>query len=192
MKNYSNTGAGAKYFKIVKTTLAVMFGLFALMVIISLFMSSDYQVERSLVINSDYNKLELLIATPQKWTEWSVWNADSDSTVVFTFDGPESGIGAKMSFKGDLIGDGKLRITDYNQNAIDYRMSFADGAFITDGTILLQPKNESVNVIWQIKGNVGWNPIAKFFKKVLKDLLSKDIDENLSKLKKTAENAPKV
>lgn len=192
MKNYSNTGFGTKYFKIVKTALAVIFGLFALLVIISLFMSSKYEVERSIAINADYNKIESLIASPKRWTEWSVWNYSIDSTVVFNFEGPESGKGATMNFKGDLIGDGKMIITDYNQNVIDYRMTFADGAFVTNGTILIQTRQASVNVIWKITGDVGWNPFAKYFRSLLKNLLAEDIDKDLMNLKKAAENAPKI
>lgn len=188
MENYKKIGFGERYFKIVKGILAVLFGLFALFVIVSLFLPSDYEVDREIVINAKYSTIDNLIATPAEWTKWSIWNPEKDSTIKFNFEGPQSGKNAEMYFKGDLLGDGKLRIDEYSQTAIDYTMSFADGSFINKGTISLNQKSNEVLVKWKLYGNVGWNPFAKFFRNTLQDLLATDIDENLKNLKKVAEN----
>jgi hypothetical protein len=187
MATYNKTGFGFKYFNIVKNVLAVLFGLFALAVIVSFFLDPSYKIERKINANADLETVEMLVIEPENWKKWSVWSEEKDSTVTFSYDGPKSGKGAIMTFEGELLGDGSLKIDNYKEYSIDYNMSFADDAFRFYGEIFFVPSGKFTEITWIVRGDVGWNPFAKFFKSTLKDLIAQDIEANLQKLKKYAE-----
>ena len=188
METYNKPGFGNKYFKVVKNVLAVLFGIFALFIIVSFFLESDYKIEKKIETKAEYSIVEELIVDPSNWQKWSVWNEEKDSTVVFTYEGPKSGKGAVMHFEGELLGDGSLKIDNYKDQSIDYKMSFADDAFQFKGKIFFVPTGEQTEITWVVNGNVGWNPFAKYFRETLKDLISQDIQANLENLKEYAEN----
>ena len=189
MENYKKPGFGYKYFDVVKKVLAVFFGLFALVVIVSLFLSSEYSVGRDIKIDCKDSTVKHFVYNPSEWTKWSVWSSKTDSTIVFTYSGPEEGENAIMHFESELMGTGSLKIVDINQNTIVYKMAFSEDSFVIDGLIEIIPQNNATKVNWVITGDVGWNPFAKYLKSVIADLIAEDIEVNLKNLKKICENA---
>ena len=65
-----------------------------------MFLPSQIHVERSIVINRPAATVFTLLNSYRTFNRWSPW-AQQDPGAVFTFSGPDSGVGARMSWVGD-------------------------------------------------------------------------------------------
>lgn len=71
----------------------------------------SWHVERTIVIAAPPEKTFALLANLHRWQDWSVWTRELDPQVRNTFEGPESGVGARWSWLGPKMGRGQLEIT---------------------------------------------------------------------------------
>src|SRR5690349_23543107 len=69
------------------------------------------RTEKSIVINAPVETVFQEVNTYKSFTEWSPW-AKMDDGVKYTYEGPESGIGAKMFWEGKSIGKGSQWIEE--------------------------------------------------------------------------------
>jgi uncharacterized protein YndB with AHSA1/START domain len=72
--------------------------------------SPTYTVARSATINAPADKVYALIADPREWKKWSVWNL-RDPAMEIKYEGPDSGAGAKWTWKSKSQGDGTMTFT---------------------------------------------------------------------------------
>lgn len=84
----------------------------AVYVILALFGPSKSHVERSMMVNASSATVYNEINTLTHWKSWSYWD-NIDPKMESTYEGPESGVGAKHSWKSesDSVGVGSLTIT---------------------------------------------------------------------------------
>ena len=75
----------------------------------NLFISSDYEFERSIVIEAPIDTVYNQVADLHNWPNWAVW-WKNDSTIVTEFNEIKLGKGASMKWKGEEVGVGGLEI----------------------------------------------------------------------------------
>lgn len=154
----------------------------------SLFVPREFNIERSITIDADVDDVEALILSAREWNNWSVWNDKSDSTMHLEYEGPQSGVGSKLVWYGDLLGTGTIKITDYSPgDSIEYVMNINNANIDYHGTFHFSHESGNVKVTWNSYGKVGWNPTDKLIVLVSDDFLGQDLENGLSKLKKLAE-----
>ncbi|MFP4369170.1 MAG: SRPBCC family protein [Candidatus Kapaibacterium sp.] len=162
--------------------------LFVLLVTATFIMPSEFEIDRSIIINADKNKITHTLTNLKTWKEWSFWNKTVDSTLEFNYKGNSAGIGAVQFWEGDYVGYGSIRITDLNANEfVKYRMSLND-EYITDGMFELLEVSEGTKVRLIERGRLGWNPLFKIIGYFADDLLGNEQEETLKNLKKTIES----
>jgi hypothetical protein len=170
----------------------VLIGLFATVVLIALIsylLPSRVRVERTTSIQAPPERIYEKVGTLKTWKDWTAWNPTKYPKMQWTYEGPESGVGA-ISKWTDPSGDGKLEITKANpQTGIDYDLSFDDMPTVP-GTIAFAPDGEGTKVTWFFESVAGWNPIERYFYFFCMDrMIGADFETGLAGLKNAVETS---
>src|SRR5688572_15961277 len=100
--------------KVLKYLLFGLAGLIASIALIGFFLPADWQVKREITINAPAEKIYALVANLKTgWPQWSEFDKQ-DPDILYTFDGPELGVGAKRSWLSKKMGNGWQEITSAN------------------------------------------------------------------------------
>jgi len=170
-----------------KTLKKILLGLLivvAVFVVVGLFLPSKYHVERSVVVQAKPATIFPWVNNLKKWNEWSPWTKEKDPTLVYTFEGPEEGPGAASKWDGKKFGDGSMRITESSEDkGAKYELEFNRGKFISSSVIAFEPQGDSTQVRWSTDGDVGGNPVNRYFGLFMGKMIGPDFEEGLAKLK---------
>ena len=120
--------------KVFKISLGFIVGLVLLLLLGSLWLPSQWQVERSMRIKAVPAEVFPYVNNLTKWPEWTVWYQGEPQPVT-RYSGPESGVGA-MSEWQDASGQGEMAITvSVPDWGMTYNLSFEHGEFTAHGEI---------------------------------------------------------
>lgn len=73
---------------------------------------ADFKISRSAVLPAPPATVFAQVNDLQRWNDWSPW-AKLDPNVKNTFEGPQAGVGATLSWAGNSeVGEGKMTITE--------------------------------------------------------------------------------
>jgi hypothetical protein len=107
--------------------------------------------------------------------------------VLFT--GDEGEPGSKYSWKGNIVGDGEIRLIKAEKpNYITYSFALNKDKFLLDGKFTFTPVNAGVKVIWINSGKLGSNPVSRWMGLFMGNMLEPDLEESLNNLKVKLEN----
>lgn len=174
--------------KALKLTIAAFGAFFAVLLIISFFLSSHYEVKRTISIKSPIDSIEYKILNLKEWPNWTVWNAKNDTTMKISFGAKTYGVGSTMKWKGELMGNGELALLTYQPGKyIDYSMNLMNDGFKINGRFLFDIKNDVTTVTWIDSGDLGSNPLNKYFSLIVDGFFGKDLENSLSTLKHSLE-----
>ncbi len=121
-------------------TLALLIGVY---LILALFGPSSMHVERSIIIKANAATVYNEINTLKQWQMWSYWD-NIDPNMKSTYEGPESGVGAKHMWtsENDSVGNGTLTIRKSEPTTlVECDLEFEGMGVCTSG--------------WRIKDTVG-------------------------------------
>lgn len=157
------------------------------LIIISFLLPKTYKVERTTYIKSDKNLIYDLVSNFQKWTVWVPWTKEMDSTAVFEIDGQEGQVGTIWRWNGEILGEGSMTSTGYTKGQkLMYDLSFQKGKYQSKGEIIIE-EGDSCKVSWIDQGDLGYNPISRYFGLFMEKMMGPDFEKGLAKLKKVAE-----
>lgn len=173
--------------KILKILLIVVVALAVLVFGGGMLISPKYRVQRSTLINAPADKPYALVADPQGWKRWSVWN-QRDPAMKIEYFGAASGAGAGWSWKSATEGDGKMTMTAVEPNQrVVFELYFPDFDSTSVGTIQFAPEGAGTRVTWTMDGDMGQNPIGHWMGLMMDGMVGKDFDAGLAQLKALAE-----
>jgi hypothetical protein len=174
--------------KVLKGVVFIVLLIPIVLVVVSLFLPSTYRVERRVTMNTGANTLFPHINSPKQWSEWTAWTVVRNPNMKISFAGPEAGMGASYSWEGKSSGRGTLKLTRSDpDHGIGYELDFENGKYVSRGTMALEPTGESVNVIWSNEGDLGWNPVSRFFGLFMDAMMGPDLEEGLRNLQRKVE-----
>ena len=167
--------------KFLKRALIVIVIIVLALLIIGFFLPREVYVERSGFVNADHEIVFDHISDLRKWQLWSPWfEADPDMHIEYF--GPEYGTGSGYEWRSDVVGNGKLTISQ----SIRYARVSADLDFMEHGTgsssFILEVADGGTNVIWTMNTDMGTNPINRYFGLLMDTMLGKDFEKGLSNL----------
>ncbi|MFZ4542184.1 MAG: SRPBCC family protein [Rickettsiales bacterium] len=115
---------------------------------------ADYRVERSLSMKATPAAIYAQVNDLHKWERWSPW-ARIDPNAKSSFNGPDSGKGASMSWDGNMdVGKGTMTISESMPNkSVQLKLVFdkpLPGE--ADSEILLTPEASGTKVTWSMSG----------------------------------------
>lgn len=162
--------------------------LIVVLVVIAFLLPRTYRVERSLVINAPQIPIYQLVAAPTNWQKWGVWNK-RDPNMTMTYSGPAAEKGAKWSWKSKSEGDGDMEFTDADSpRRLVYQLIFPDMNMVSQGEFILTAQNDQVTkVTWTSEGDLGNNPISRYFGLFMDKMVGGDFETSLAALKTVSE-----
>ena len=173
-----------------KFLLGVAYLLLALLVI---FMGGAYTlpgeavVERQITIAAPPEKVFAIVGDLKRFPEFSPW-AELDPRLQYRFEGPEIGIGQKMSWTSDnpQVGSGSQTVVDYQPNTrFATTLDFGDmGDAIA--YIALKPVDNDTSVTWGFKSLLR-NPLERWMGLLFDRWIGADYEKGLAKLKAVVE-----
>lgn len=156
---------------------------------IGLLLPKTYRVERSVVVKAEPHDVYAQVNTLKKWPEWTAWTMKKYPDMQIEFKGPEAGEGAEYYWTGKSTGKGNLKLTKSDPaKGVEYRLDFEDGKYVSDGSIFYEPAGAGeVKVTWVNSGDLGWNPVNRYFGLMMDRFMGPDFEEGLGNLKQRVE-----
>lgn len=178
--------------KFLKWLLITILVLIAVVIGVGFLLPKSAQMERSIEINSPPATAFVVLNSFKRFQDWSPWRDDEPNAVV-TYNGPESGLGAKMAWVGEQ-GAGSQEIIESAPYSL-VRIKLVFGGFEGDDYLAafkLEPVGASATrVTWTF--NAQYNGmLGRYFGLLTEDVLGADYDEGLVNLKALVESMPSV
>lgn len=162
----------------------VLFVLLILFALIGLLLPSSTAVERVIVIDAPADKVFPHLNSMRAFHAWSPWTA-IDTQTVFEFEGPEQGIGSRMTwFSGDQrVGQGSQEITaSIPDREVETALQFGDKGSGT-ATFLLEPQGDATEVRWRFSTEFGWDLFGRYIGLMMDSMIGTQYDKGLRDLK---------
>ena len=176
--------------KIIKFLLAFILVLVLGLIIGSFFLPSTAQVERSITIEKPVDNVFSIVNDLSRFNEWSPWHG-LDPQANYQFEGPQSGVGAKMMWQSQdkNVGSGSQEIIESAANekvviALDFGQQ---GKAIAE--ILTQPVDDNTLVTWKLISDAQGSMIGKYFNLMLDSMVGPMYETGLTQLKAIAESS---
>lgn len=183
--------------KILKTVGIILGFIIALFLIVTAFMSPKSHMERAIVVNASPATVFSVINNYQHFNKWSPW-AELDPNTKYTFEGPVSGVGAKMKWESshNQVGNGAQWILESEENKrIKSQMQFGDMGGTYTSEILLTPVEGGTEVVWTYDGDVTGTGLSSSLYKVMGLMMDQFLgpmyEQGLAKLRNLVESMPK-
>ena len=175
--------------KVLKILFIILVLIIAIIIVIGLFLPSEINVQRTIVISSTPTQIFPQINKFRNWSNWTAW-AKKDTNMTNTFEGPVTGEGSIYKWSGnENVGNGMLTMTKSDSNqGIWYDMSMEDGQFQSKGYLTYEPVEDQTNVTWGYEADAGSNILMKYVMVFFKPYIQHDYDEGLQGLKKLVES----
>jgi uncharacterized protein YndB with AHSA1/START domain len=174
----------------VLTALKWLFYLIAAVAIIivggSFLLPSQVTVTRSTEIAAPPEKVFAIVGDMRRFNEFSPW-AELDPNIKYTFEGPASGIGQKMSWTSENanVGNGSQTIVEHEPpKHVGLELDFGMGKQLA--TWDLVPSATGTTATWGFKSDLDGIP-AKWFGLMFDRWIGADYEKGLAKLKTAAE-----
>lgn len=160
-----------------------------LLVVIGVLLPSSYHVERSIRIQNSSKSIFPYLNNLQKWGSWTSLNVNKDYSLEQEFSGSTQGIGSELSYRGDKLGKGKIKIID---NELDDHVSFSlliNNRFKTIGNIKIESKTETDSkVTITLDGDVGFHLPNRYIILMMNNIAGSLFEESLNRLKTVVES----
>ena len=175
----------------------IAMALFVAFIITGYLLPTHAYVERSITVDRPAKELFVIVNSYQNFEQWSPW-AERDPNATYVITGPDSGVGARMSWSGEpnLVGTGWQEIvgsTPYQQ--IDIQLDF-DSQGIANSRFTFEPAGKATLVTWSFDSNLteGLNFfdgfLARYFGLLFDRWIGNDYEKGLANLKALAESQP--
>ena len=148
----------------------------------------NVHVERTVTINAPAQAIFPYLNDYRRFNEWSPW-AHRDPNATYSFEGPERGVGARMTWSGnEQVGSGTQEIImSDSPNRLETHLDFGDQgeavAFFD-----LRPAGEATEVTWGFDTDMGLNPIGRYMGLMMDTWVGGDYEQGLANLKEAVES----
>ena len=156
---------------------------------IGVFLPPTARVERELAIDAHPATVFALLNDFHQVNKWSRWLAADPNTRV-DISGPTRGVGATMTWSGNIIGSGtQVIVSSEPLQKITTRLSLQDIGDI-DTSFLLTATEFGTTVLWRYENDFGRNIFARYYGLLLDGIVGADYELELASLKAMAESLP--
>ena len=157
---------------------------FSLFFVIGFLLPSTFSVQRSITIQVHHSQIYPYLEQLDTWQNWTAWSKSKDPTLVFTFSEKTSGEGASQSWKGETFGTGSLTLTEcVPEEGVRYKMNLQDRLAMNGRIHFADTSATHTQVVWSKKGDLGGNPIFRYFGLLIGGMVAPDLEEGLGNLK---------
>lgn len=150
----------------------------------------EVSVERTVRIDAPPEAIFPHVNSMQKTEAWSPW-LERDPNVELAYEGPEEGVGNKMSWRSDApdVGVGTQVVTVSVPNErVETDLDFGAMGTAT-ARFVLAPADEGTEVTWGFTTDLGMNPMARWMGLMMDRWVGADYETGLGNLKALVEGA---
>lgn len=167
-----------------------LFGVFAgLLIIVGLLLPSHIHVERSILIKAPRSAVFAPINDFRQFIRWSPW-ADVDPNTKYRFEGPTSGVGARMVWASENpgVGSGSQEIIlSQSDQRVKVSLDFGDhGKGIA--TYTLHDADGGTLITWAFDTDFGYDLVGRYFGLMMDRFVGAEYVKGLENLKQLVEN----
>ncbi|WP_445362158.1 SRPBCC family protein [Microbulbifer sp. ANSA003] len=151
----------------------------------------EVTVHRSVFINKPPQVVFPYVNNFHKFNEWSPWR-HIDPSVLYEYSGPQEGVGAKMTWRGEnsKAGSGSQTIfASKRDSVVATKLDFGDGSQAT-AEFQLEPKDGGTLLTWNFHSDTGGGPRERWMGLAVKKMVGESYEQGLEKLKNLVETAP--
>jgi hypothetical protein len=157
----------------------------ALVLVIAFFLPATFSVQRATVIAAPADAIYARFATPRTWARWSAWTTEADPTLVYTYAGPDSGVGAIMRFTAKKMGNGELEIVEaVPGQAVGYELRMTGSDMAVHGRVAFEPTEGGTRVTWHDSGSLGKNILMRYLGPLLDKSLAAAYEKSFAGLRR--------
>lgn len=162
---------------------------------VAFLLPKDFAVTRTVEINAPVEAVYEQANTLSNWANWSAWH-EMDPDANYVYSNPDAGVGASYSWDGnpELVGQGELSILSSTTNqsigtqVIFYKDGEENGR--GNGEWVFSEEDGVTHVSWSFLGDMGYNPVARWFGLFMDGMLGPQLETGLSNMKEYLENLP--
>ncbi len=177
--------------RILRVALGTLAVVAVLLVAVAFVLPRQVHVERSTTIDAPAATVYALVSGFRSLHEWSPW-FDEDARAHYAYEGPAWGVGAKMRWSSEDVGQGSQEIVEVAPNErVRTRLAFGDERQAM-AEFRLTPASGGTLVRWSLDIDMGRNPIARYVGLLLDARIGPDYERGLAGLKRVAEALPKA
>jgi len=174
--------------KTLKKTGIVLLVILALIFIIPLFISTNYEVKKTTTMNVSKDvAFEFMkdFSTFEKWSPWS----GMDPNIEVTLDGALGEVGSSYSWNGsEDVGSGEMKIAKITKDSILVDLNFKEPFEAYSPTsYILTEKAGQTEVSWYMKGTMPYPMNIFLLFMDMEEEIGKDFVRGLDRLKKELE-----
>lgn len=160
--------------------------LLLLLVLVAFLLPRHYRIERTLVMKARPEAIHAQIADLRAWKNWGAWQ-ERDPGMKLTYSEKSTGVGAWSAWESKTEGNGKMTITSTTPTKVVYDLEFPDFGSKSQGYMELVPETAGTKVVWVDAGDLGMNPMSRWFGLFLEKIIAPDFERGLSNLSKKVE-----
>jgi effector-binding domain-containing protein len=178
--------------KILKWFGIVIFFIIILLLIIPLFLPSDFHIERTTLIEQDVNIVFKTASDMSQRVKWDPWiEMDPNAKIIVTIL-PDI-VGSGYSWKGDVIGEGKVTIEEFISNEyIKSKIEFiAPQCMESDIIWTFKEFDHNTIVTWAFEGTLSY-PVEKWVGLFMDKSLGTQFEKGLNNFKRLIEDLPDI
>lgn len=149
---------------------------------IAMFLPSTVLVERTVVVPAPSKTVFNQINDLRQWKHWSPWHT-MDPTMKIVYEDYLRGKGASYKWDSELIGSGKLVITESMPHSyIVTSLNFLENKTATS-RYFFEPVDDGTRVTWTLETDLGDGPMKKYTGLVMDNMIGSDFERGLANLK---------
>jgi dienelactone hydrolase/uncharacterized protein YndB with AHSA1/START domain len=169
--------------------------IFAIVIVIlvlgSFLLPAQTRVERSIIIEAPSETVYPYVANFSEFNKWSPW-AKRDPQTEYRFEGPATGVGAKMHWNSQdpQVGSGSQEIIAAEPpSRVQVALQFGEDMGPATASYILEPQPEaSTKVTWSFDADHGHNPLSRIFGLMMDGWVGPDYEQGLDNLKQLVES----
>jgi len=180
--------------KLLKFAGATLAGVAVLVVGGGLLLPSHAHLERTVEIAAPACNVYALVDNFGRFQEWSPW-AGLDPATVYTYAGPERGVGASMHWvsQDERVGIGTQTIRAATECArVEHTLEFEGMGSSQAAMALTSGAPGTTKVVWSLDTDFGVDLVARYFGTQYDAMIGPDYERGLASLKAIAEAGPQV
>lgn len=173
-----------------KWLLIIIGTLVAIFVIGGFMIPREWTVSRSITINAPAEEIYPHVANLRNWQTWSPWTKEKDPTQVYTYEGPESGLGAKWLWTSEKMGKGVLEIKKASPSegvAYELFIDMGNMQSTINGDMAFRPVDGKTEVTWTDRGDCGNHLAKRWMSLLIGRMLGAEMEQGLANLKSLVE-----
>ena len=176
--------------KLVKWSIILVAVLLGLFLVITFFLPTEYEIQRSLEIEAPAELVYSQVIDLETWQEWNPWS-EMDPDMILEYGETTSGPGAYYAWTSEVAGNGAMKILEADPyRHVRFELIFEDYEDLPSYSSIFLESGEdpsTTEVTWTFEGDVGKGFFARWMTVMVDKFVGASYEKGLQALKERSE-----